>query len=165
MARSEISEIIVGMSTVLSDVICQILPEHIPEILEIEKVAYTHPWTEGMLRDCLKDNYCFYAMFRNGDIIAYGILSCILDESHILNLCVSPDCQKQGLGRRMLYKLLEKAGKNQSRTVFLEVRESNHTAQGLYEDVGFNRLGNRKEYYPNKGGREDAVIYAKELAG
>ena len=163
MARSEIGQVIVGMSSAIFDDICQVLPEHIPEIFEIEKAAYPFPWTEGMLTDCLKTNYYFYAMFRQGRVIAYGVMSCILDESHILNLCVSPEYQKQGLGKKMLCRLLDKARVNQSHTVFLEVRESNHTAQHLYEDIGFNRLGNRKEYYPDEVGREDAIIYAKEL--
>jgi len=143
--------------------ICQVLPEHIPAILEIEQAAYPFPWTKGMLADCLKPNYYFYAMFRQEEIIAYGIMSCILDESHILNLCVSPEYQRQGLGRKMLYWLLDIARKLQSHTVFLEVRQSNQTAQSLYEDIGFNQLGSRKEYYPDRDGREDAIIYAKEL--
>jgi len=147
----------------VSDEICLIQPDHIPEIFEIEKAAYTFPWTEGMLRDCLKTNYYFYAMFRQNKVIAYGVMSCILDESHILNLCVSPEYQKQGLGRKMLYWLLDQARYKQSHTVFLEVRESNHAAQYLYEDIGFNRLGNRREYYPDEVGREDAIMYAKEL--
>ena len=143
--------------------ICQVLPEHIPAIFEIEQAAYPFPWTEGMLADCLKTNYYFYAMFRQGKIIAYGIMSCILDESHILNLCVSPGYQRQGLGRKMLYWLLDIAKSRRSHTVFLEVRQSNQTAQHLYEDIGFNQLGSRKEYYPDHDGREDAIIYAKEL--
>ena len=154
------------MSAVLSDPfdeIAQVQAEHIQAIYEIEQIAYDFPWTEGLLKDCLKTNYHFYAMFRQGEILAYGIMSCVLNEAHILNLCVSPSHQRQGLGKQMLDFLLDRAGLEHSHTVFLEVRQSNQSAQRLYEANGFNRLGNRKGYYPDNAGREDAVIYAKEL--
>ena len=47
--------------------------------------------------------------------------------------------------------------------VFLEVRQSNNPARALYEDEGFNELGNRRDYYPNGDGREDALIFARTL--
>lgn len=154
------------MSAVLSDDlhIRPVLPEHIAEIHSIEQSAYDFPWTEGLLNDCLKGNYSFYALFRHGSVIAYGIMTCVLHESHILNLCVRPEYQGQGMGRMMLEYLLEKALKKQSRQVFLEVRQSNRVAQNLYESSGFNRLAERGGYYPNHTGREDAIIYAKQLS-
>lgn len=154
------------MSAVLIDEfdeILQVLPEHIPAVLEIELVAYQFPWTEGLLRDCLKSNYHFYAMFRQEKIVAYGIMSCMMNEAHLLNICVSPDCQHRGIGGQMLNYLLDVARKEKSYTIFLEVRESNLAAKYLYENNGFNCLGNRKGYYPGESGREDAIIYAKEL--
>ena len=147
----------------IADEIRQVSAEHIPAILEIERLAYDFPWTEGLLRNCLKPNYYFYAQFRQEEIIAYAIMSCMVNEAHILNLCVSPHYQQQGLGRQMLDYLLDKARDEQSHIMFLEVRESNHIAQSLYEKNGFNRLGNRRQYYPGEDGREDAVLYAKEL--
>lgn len=154
------------MSAVLTDVfdeILQVLPEHIPAVLEIELAAYQFPWTEGLLRDCLKSNYHFYAMFRQEEIIAYGIMSCVVNEAHLLNLCVRPDCQRQGIGGQMLNHLQDIAHQEKSHTIFLEVRQSNLDAKYLYENNGFNRLGDRKGYYPGETGREDATIYAKEL--
>lgn len=154
------------MSAVLSEQlhIRPVVQEHIAEILEIEQSAYDFPWTEGLLSDCLKTNYCFYAMFRQGGIIAYGIMTCLLNEAHILNLCVSPAYQGQGMGKKMLEFLLDKAAQKHSCQIFLEVRKSNRIAQALYENNGFNRLGERADYYPDKDGREDAIIYAKELS-
>jgi ribosomal-protein-alanine N-acetyltransferase len=146
-----------------ADQIRPVQPQHISAIFEIEQLAYEFPWTEGLLRGCLGGNYHFHAMFRQQQIIAYGIMSCVLNEAHILNLCVSPQYQRQGLGRKMLDYLLDKAGQLQSSTVFLEVRESNHIAKCLYETHGFNQLGSRRGYYPGEGGRENAIMYALEL--
>ena len=47
--------------------------------------------------------------------------------------------------------------------VFLEVRPSNAAAIALYHAEGFNEIGRRPRYYPAKGGREDALVMAKEL--
>jgi len=49
-------------------------------------------------------------------------------------------------------------------TVFLEVRESNPVAIRLYEGLGFNQVGTRRDYYPAEGGREDAIIMALPLS-
>ena len=49
--------------------------------------------------------------------------------------------------------------KRQAQWVWLEVRASNTRAQQLYQQVGFKRVGERKNYYPLKPGqREDAVV-------
>jgi ribosomal-protein-alanine N-acetyltransferase len=40
-------------------------------------------------------------------------------------------------------------------TVMLEVRASNHGAQQLYEQLGFEEVGLRRKYYPNG---EDAIL-------
>jgi ribosomal-protein-alanine N-acetyltransferase len=47
--------------------------------------------------------------------------------------------------------------------MYLEVRASNNAAKYLYYRAGFNEVGLRKNYYQAKKGREDAVVFAKEL--
>jgi ribosomal-protein-alanine N-acetyltransferase len=46
---------------------------------------------------------------------------------------------------------------------FLEVRVSNQAAIVLYERIGFQQVGLRKQYYPDGDGREDALVYLLEL--
>ncbi|MDH5614098.1 MAG: ribosomal-protein-alanine N-acetyltransferase, partial [Gammaproteobacteria bacterium] len=48
-------------------------------------------------------------------------------------------------------------------TMLLEVRPSNKAAVALYVNTGFNEAGVRKDYYPAKQGREDALILALSL--
>ena len=98
-----------------------------------------------------------------GELIGYGIMSTGAGEAHILNLCVGSAFQGQGLGRALLTRLLEEAGSLRVDTVFLEVRPSNVPAVTLYESMGFNCIGTRKDYYPAKYGREDATILALTL--
>lgn len=82
-------------------------------------------------------------------------------ESHILNICVHADYQSMGLGRCLLEHLIELALERDVNMTFLEVRPSNFAAIKLYLDLGFNEIGTRRNYYPAKVGREDALVFAK----
>jgi len=137
--------------------------EDVDAILAIENIVYTHPWTAGIFNDCINVGYNCWVYEDQGDLLAYGLVSAGANEAHILNLCVSPSAQGQGLGKRMLYKLIQMAEWREADSIFLEVRASNTVALNLYEQEGFNRLGVRKAYYPSNEGREDALVFAKEI--
>lgn len=132
-------------------------------VLAVERAGYPHPWTEGNFRDCLRAGYCCWVLEQDGAIIGHGVLSVAVGEAHVLNVCVHPDRQGRGLGRRILERLLRLAREHEADTAFLEVRASNTVAQRLYESAGFNEIGLRRGYYPARNGREDAVVYARDL--
>lgn len=132
-------------------------------LMEIERAVYESPWTLGIFRDCMRVGYYCQVMERNGILEAYGALSHGAGEAHILNLCVHPKSQRQGLGRAMLKHLIEAAKRLSAEMILLEVRPSNQGAIKLYHSMGFNEAGNRKDYYPDNKGREDALILALSL--
>ncbi len=137
--------------------------EDLPEVLRNERRAYTHPWTEGIFKDCLcHGNECWLLKY-SARTIGHGIVSVAAGESHLLNICVHPECQGNGFGRVMVQHLLDRAKERQASTMFLEVRISNTVAHDLYEKMGFNEVGRRENYYPAYVGREDAIVLAKEL--
>lgn len=133
------------------------------EIVAIEECAYTYPWSKTIFADCIRVGYDCLVLENNQRIDAYGIMSAAAGEAHILNLCVRPELQGCGLARRMLDHLLELARIRDAQTMFLEVRPSNQAALRLYAAAGFCELGLRRNYYPAKQGREDALVMAKEL--
>lgn len=141
----------------------KMISEDVSEILNIEKRIYTHPWTEGIFNDCIRVGYNCWVYIEAETIVAYGLVSIAANEAHILNLCVAPESQGQGLGKLMLFKLIQLAEDRLSDSIFLEVRESNLVALNLYEQEGFNRIGLRKNYYPSEDGKEDALVFAKAL--
>jgi ribosomal-protein-alanine N-acetyltransferase len=132
-------------------------------ILDIEVRAYPFPWTAGIFHDCLRAGYGCWVMERDERIIGYGILSVAAGEAHVLNVCVAPEVQGQGYGRRLVKRLLDLARWHQVERVYLEVRPSNPRAIALYHDLGFNEIGRRPNYYPASTGREDALVMAFEL--
>jgi ribosomal-protein-alanine N-acetyltransferase len=136
----------------------------IPSVAAIEQTAYPFPWSEATFHDCFNANYYNWVGEYQGQVAAYGILSVVLDESHVLNLCVAPAMQKRGFGHQMLRKLIDEARAKGADTLFLEARPSNVSALRLYYGMGFNEVGLRRDYYPAVGGRrEDALLLALAL--
>ncbi len=132
-------------------------------VLAVEESAYPYPWSEGIFQDCLRVGYCCWVWEEGEQVAGYGIMSVGAGEAHILNLCVGDGYRGNGLGRRMLTHLLQLARRHRAEAAFLEVRPSNAVAVELYESAGFHQVGERRNYYPAKGGREDALIMAIPL--
>ena len=135
----------------------------LPVILGIEQRSYRFPWSEGIFQDCLRFGYSSWVIEVERQVIGYGVMSLAVNECHILNICVDPDWQGQGIGRRMLHQLITIARARKADTAFLEVRQTNSQALSLYYSEGFNEIGVRRNYYPALFGREDAIILAKTL--
>src|SRR5690606_41814343 len=74
----------------------------IEAVMAIETRAYPFPWTAGIFRDCLRAGHHCWVLESGQGIIGYGVLSAAAGEAHILNVCVAPELQGQGHGRRLL---------------------------------------------------------------
>jgi ribosomal-protein-alanine N-acetyltransferase len=131
--------------------------------VQIEQQVYNYPWSEGIFKDCFTAGYKCWVCEDMEKVVAYSILSLAAGEAHIMNICVDPAEQKQGIGKTMIEKLIEEVRDRKINSLFLEVRPSNTAAIALYEKLGFNELGLRKNYYPAEDGREDALMLGMEL--
>ena len=137
--------------------------DDIDSVMAIELSVYEYPWTKRIMVDCMRVGYHCRVGEIDGVLASYCIMSTGADEAHILNLCVADEFQRRGLGQLLLTTMLDDAKEANIKNIFLEVRPSNQAAILLYERLGFNQIGTRKDYYPAKIGREDAVILAKNL--
>ena len=135
----------------------------LPAVMEIENQSYEFPWSEGIFRDCLANRYNSVLYIEKQQVQAYTISQNIIDECHLLNLCVRQDARNHGLGKKMVQYLINQARQNDMESIFLEVRVSNEAAIHLYDKLGFNEIGLRRGYYPTSKGREDAFVLAYEL--
>jgi ribosomal-protein-alanine N-acetyltransferase len=138
-------------------------PADLKAVAAVERAAYLYPWSLGIFRDCLLAGYYCLVVDVGGSVTAYGIMSIAAGEAHLLNLCVHPNAQRLGYGRRLLNALMLRAADADADKVFLEVRPSNKVAIKLYASVGFEQIGIRPAYYQAETGREDAVILAATL--
>jgi len=138
--------------------------DDIDAVMDIELSVYAYPWTKRIMVDCLRVGYRCLVGEVDGTLAGYCVMSSGAGEAHILNLCVANEFQRRGLGRLLLTTMLDEAKILNVENVFLEVRPSNFPAVTLYEQLGFNEVGTRKDYYPANNGREDAVILALNIS-
>jgi len=139
------------------------LDSDVEQVMAIEEAVYSHGWSEGIFRDCLRVQYSCWVMLLGGELIGYAIMSVAVGEAHILNVAIAREQQGQGHGRSFMRYLLESARRHGADTAFLEVRPSNKAALHLYDTLGFNQVGLRRDYYPAANGKEDAIIMACSL--
>ena len=137
--------------------------QDLSQVLAIEALNYAYPWSRTIFRDCLRVGYNCWLLEHEDVVSGYGVMSVAVGESHILNLCVHPALQGQGYGHGLLDFLLELAREHKADSAFLEVRPSNEPALRLYQRAGFAEVGLRRDYYPARNGREDAIIMACSL--
>ena len=135
----------------------------LPEVMAIERAIYAHPWTAGNFADSMRAGYQCVTLRNAGALEGYFVLIVAAGEAHLLNLSVAAALHRRGRGARMLAEIFARAAAGGARSVFLEVRPSNAGARALYERQGFRRIAVRKGYYPGVGGREDALVYLREL--
>jgi len=165
--------------------ICGMQVTDLPDVLRIENLCYDFPWSEQLIRDCLKVGYHSLVLREEGEIRAYAFASGAAGESHILNICVDPDHRGQGYAKDLLRYCIATVMINGAKVMFLEVRESNHGAIALYESMGFVEISRRDNYYrcksdrgksdckpatgkkqkkSNSGAREDALLMSRDLS-
>lgn len=142
----------------------RMMMEDIDAVMEIERSAYRFGWTAGIFEDCLRIGYDSWVLREQDEIIGYGVMSFAPDEAHVLNICVAPRRQRQGLGRLLMEYLIALAAEQGAATMWLEVRPSNTAARRLYAALGFAQTGRRRGYYPEEKGREDALVLSRRLS-
>ena len=136
-------------------------------VVAIESAAYDFPWTRGNFVDSLAAGYLARVLCTApGRIVGYFVAMKGVGEMHLLNLTVAPSEQGQGHARHMLDELVALCRVQRAEQLWLEVRESNARACGLYARYGFKHVGVRRGYYPAlHGRREDAAVMSLDVAG
>ena len=131
--------------------------ELISNILEIENVTHSAPWSYKSFENELGHKHgIFKVALIDGNVAAYGGTWVLIDEAHVTNVVVRDDLRGQGLGRLLMHELLSEAMKRGALCATLEVRSSNAAAIKLYESLGFIQALVRKKYYPDN--QEDAIV-------
>lgn len=124
----------------------------------LEEICFSTPWSETALRKEIEENTIakYIVAEKDGRIVGYAGIWCIIDEGHIMNVAVDPAYRNRQTATAMmreLIRLMEIAG---IKRFTLEVRKSNEAARGLYRKFGFRETEIRAEYYEDN--KEDAII-------
>lgn len=137
--------------------ITDVKPHHIDEILAIEKLCFSLPWTRRDLENQMNSDNCIFlaAEDETGKILGYIGLMHILDEGYISNVAVAPEYRRRGIADALINALIDRT-KARLSFLTLEVRESNSPAIALYSKHGFKPVGIRRNYYDRP--KENAVL-------
>jgi len=150
--------------------IAPMTPNDIRSVMRIEALSFATSWPPSALASELSDNkLAHYFVGRVDDslpdeIVVYGGIWVILEDSHVTTIAVHPERRGQRYGEEMLVHLLHQAIERGASWITLEARESNVIAQNLYRKYGFTIVSTRRAYYSDNG--ENAVVmWAGNLRG
>lgn len=133
--------------------------------LAIEQSVQPYPWTLGNFNDALQAGYVARVAVQNEEIQGFMVWFPLPDEAELLNIGVASAHQRQGVARALLADMLTTARSQNRQRVFLEVRVSNTPAIALYCQTGFAVVGERRNYYKNATGSENALVMVCEING
>ena len=136
---------------------------HVAFVAAIEKECFgMDAWSEKSVASELTNKLSLWLVAVDGDrVVGYVGSQTVCDETDMMNVAVTADYRRQGLGEKLVLALVEELKAMGSQCLTLEVRDSNTPARTLYEKLGFQQIGLRKNYYRNP--REDAHILRKEF--
>ena len=138
-------------------IIRKMQPEDLAEVCKIEKDNFSLPWSEkSFLESMEREDTVFLVALEDEEVAGYIGCYCIAGAGEITNVAVKVSYRRKGIGGKLLQKLYEEGAALDTQEYFLEVRESNEAAIGLYLRQGFVKEGIRKNFYEKPV--ENAVI-------
>ncbi len=138
--------------------------EDVKGVAEVEKECFASPWSEKSLSEELENPQAFLLVATVGEEIAgyMGTIS-VYGECSVTNIAVKEKYRKSGIASSLIQRAILNSLYCGDEFITLEVRKSNIPAISLYEKFGFQKMGERKNFY--RLPTEDAYIYNKYLKG
>lgn len=136
-------------------------PGDIDRIMSLEQGSIVHPWDRKEIETLISDkNKKCLVLQYDGEVVSYVGAETVLDECNIGNIVTDREYRGRGLASVLMGALLEELAELGIAKIFLEVEYDNAPAIALYEKYGFERYGQRRDYY---GKGKDAVLMSKAL--
>ena len=141
-------------------------------IIQLDALSNPHPWGENLVAEALQTRKNW--VIELGDatqksIVGWLTASVVLDQSELELIVIDSSVRRQGLARQLMIVWSEAVAQQDVSELLLEVRESNLGAISLYESLGFEQVGRRKNYYQieKKGqteqGHEAACLFTLKI--
>jgi len=132
--------------------------EDLVHIAQLELESNAGMWTKaGFLSAFNEQSQQLYIIESDSAVVACLVGMLAADELTLMHIVVAEPFRQQGLASKLYQYWLDQIHKDHDfQTVWLEVRESNTSAQNAYLNWGFEQVGLRKQYY--KKPKENAVV-------
>jgi len=132
-------------------------------VMAIETAVFgTDAWSRATVHGELASVHGYYLVAFPPDeparIEAYAGLHAPHNEpqADIQTIAVAASARRHGLGRALMRQLIGEARERGASELFLEVRADNPNAKALYDDLGFEAIAVRSQYYQPDG--VDAIV-------
>lgn len=133
------------------------------EVLKIERASFENTWNEEDFLCCLRQRNCIGMVAEcDHEIVGFMIYELHKSRLRILNFAVRPHARRQGVGRQMIGRLIDKLSQQRRKEIVLEVRERNLAAQLFFRSAGFRAVRVLRNHYDDTD--EDAYLMRFRLA-
>jgi ribosomal-protein-alanine N-acetyltransferase len=135
--------------------------EDAPLLARLHAGAFHRGWSEDEFERLLASstNLGEGAAFSDGGRLQGFVLSRLAKvEAEILSIVVDKSTRRQGVGRALFAKHLDRLRDLGVRELFLEVEETNRAAIAFYDGFGFKNVGRREAYYQRGGTAPAAAL-------
>ena len=113
-------------------------------------------WANELKKEGIK----VYGLSLSNLVIGICVLHVVLDEAQINFFVINQKYRKKGFGSDFMSYLIKECEKLNINKLFLEVSQSNITAEKFYSRFDFSTVGIRKNYYKDGS---DALLKEKKL--
>ena len=97
-------------------------------------------------------------------IAGFAMLRHLGEEAELITIAVDPKWRKRGVGVALLRAMIDDLLMSPAKKLFLEVAADNVAALKLYGKFGFQKVSERKGYYPRPDGTPaTAIVMARDL--
>lgn len=140
-----------------------------PDLLRLNRLAETHqaafaPTSRGWSGDEIADLAASGLLLADDGNRGFALFSVAVDEAELLTVAVHPEHRRKGLARDLLMAAETALEAEKVLKIHLEVAADNAGAFALYQALGYQVGGRRKQYYRRAAGdRVDAIMMAVDL--
>ena len=134
-------------------------------IAALDACVNASPWSATAVHETLQRAAGFVLYAPADVLVGFVLFAVAADECEVLDIAVDPRCRRAGNARKLIEATLAAAAAAGAGRCFLDVRESNASAQAFYHATGFAVVGRRRSYYRTATGtREDALLMSRIIA-
>ena len=131
-------------------------------IARIERESMPQPWSARDFAPWLDEERGLLLIAEDAaEPVGHAAYLLLPDGAELLRLAVAPVHRRRGVATRLVEAGLARLAAAGRVACFLEVRQDNHAAVGLYRALGFRPAGRRAGYY---GDGSDALLLRRETA-
>jgi ribosomal-protein-alanine N-acetyltransferase len=133
----------------------------VEEVARIDFECYPQPWCVNEILECLKQRNVIGMVFEVGkDIAGYMIYELHKSRLVVVRFVVHPNWQRNGVGRRMVQRLLDKLSTQRRRHIEFYVSERSMDAHRFLKAMTFTAVGVERNYI---GDGHDAYLFRYTL--